>query len=662
MKTHYIQYMIQYSIFILQYILFKFQTILEQDAVDNMPSLEELDEKLANLDPRSVGVSSGRKFDTQLRSLDELCSPSKEEAFGLLRNAHFFFRKTKLLEEATLKNFYMDHFTESQLGTNEQVSGSEQMSSFSKDFFLSPRSRCLTGYRPELRRGSEYSGSAPYESGSSFEPGSAWTISSCPSRHDSFEVIKGAQSSSDDEYMSLKDTDSLPSAPPSVISISSSGLADYQPSITTNAEILPGTAKRVSGDTPSKQRHKAASTGTQASYKSDEVDAVLTGSPIINRVSWEDEETTPLEDRNIRDVNRNDHDQGITIRSTIPSTMRQTSIASNGSNRSSSSNTSSSKASKSTGKVQTSLGSRTYSRTSIASASSKESVPSSSSNVFDMPAEICDNVHGISLMKLGKVYYFFPHLIYSLMIGRPVVIIADKSNKSKVHSLIVSLLPCIPGFPRNKDCVIFWTKGPFLISNLATVRLIGLAKIRGHDAVSKSVSNYVTVLDLENSTLLAPHYQGTYLNALFDSQKDWPEAAFNEAFRAAQLELSSQAFMMFAWEYMGSDINTVSNRYDSRRMSTAVPYMKIDPLSFMLSKFSPSDVKIIKQLVEVFKEELLQDYVKSISSNADEKLEEECARFSCIDHTGRLSHSETPSVKLNLIKCTLFSNVGKKKS
>ena len=617
---------------------------------------------MANVDPRSVGVSSGRKFDTQLRSLDELCAPSKEEAFGLLRNAHFFFRKTKLLEEATMKNSYVDHCTEPQTGASERVSKNEQMSSFSKQFFLSPRSRCLTGYRPELRRGSEYSGSAPYESGSSFEPGSAWTISSCPSRHDSFEVIKGAQSSSDDEYMSLKDTDSLPSAPPSVISVSSLGLADYQPSITTNAEILPGTAKRVSGDTPSKQRHKVAATSAQASYKNDEVDAVVTGSPVINRVSWEDEEATPLEDRNVRDVNRKDRDQNIGIRSTMPSTMRQTSIASNGSNRSSSSNTSSSKVSKNIGKLQTSLGSRTHSRTSIASASSKESIPSSSSNVFDMPAEICDNVHGISLMKLGKVYHFFPHLIYSLMIGRPVVVAADRSNKSKVHSLIVSLLPCIPGFPRNKDCVIFWTKGPFLISNLATVKLIGLAKSRGHDAVPKSVSNYVTVLDLENSTLLAPQYQGTYLNTLFDSQKDWPEAVFNEAFHAAQLELSSQAFMMFAWEYMGCDINTVPSRYDSRRMPVAVPFMKIDPLSFMLSKFSSPDVKIIKQLVEVFKEELLQDYVKSISSNADEKQEEERARFSCIDHTGRLSHSETPSVKLNLMKCTLFSNIGKKKS
>eukprot|EP00795_Rhopilema_esculentum_P004519 gene4519-20772_t len=600
------------------------------DVVDSSTVLENLDERFGSLEPRSIGISSGRKFDIQLRCLRELCSYCKEEAFGLLRNAHFFFGSIGLLSDATYSlNNETDGYTRRENPSKiYSKQGYSQACNVSREFFLSATSKVHAAQKHISQ------GSLPLSTMSSLGVSSVWTISSGPSRSGSYEMIKTSHGSSDDEYVSVKDTDSVPSVPTSIVSISSTGLADYQSPITATtatvpSECFPGTAKRVSSDTFLLKSSLSLNDSTKATNRADETDSGVAFSS--GHVSWRDEEL-PL-----------DH---IANGNLVPA-ARQTSIES--------SKSTSSRGSKSVTEVLkgSPTKSRTLSKVSIDSSSSKESTPSPSL-FFHTPSQGSDSMDSISLLSLRSYYKFLPHLIYSLMIGRPVIIMADRGHKSFVHSIVVALLPCVPGYPKNKNSVIMWTKGPILISNLATVKLVGLAKTRSSDQVPRSIAPYVTVLDFDKSVLTAPPYRGKYLLGCFDEKKEWPsEAVFRDYLHYAQLELSGQAHMVFSWLF--SDPTRKQTTLGTKATTATTPVMKVDAKSVIMSKFAADDVKIILFLVEILKSHLLGSYFKSICSEDDEE-EHSGAAFACIDPAAKLSRSETPSVRLNILKSQVFTN------
>lgn len=611
----------------------------EPDEIDSMPPLEELDEKFGSLEPRSVGISSGRRFDIQLRDLQKLCEPSKEEAFGLLRGASYGFFKTQLLEELNYKNMPRS----SCHGTAEDATSESRGSNFkvlplsTNQVFLNPMKRMHVSSKKDYDE-TDHGENLSFMAAQSFSPDSIWTVSSCPSRNDSFEVIKATQGSSDEEYLSLKDTDSPSSAPVSITSVGSPG--GKEPKV-TQTERFPGTARRVMEEQGSRKENH----GTKGeSYKSDEVDLGNSSSP-IRSVYWD--EFSLLGDDSKAGNREEPREKGSLQVGVKKHTTRQWSVDSN---KSSSSNTSGSKSLK--GKPSLHMKVRSDSKNSNGSSSSKDSVPSVL-GLFQVPVAGCTNLHGISLMTLRSFYPFLPHLIYSLMIGRPLVVSADKQNKHIAQSLIVTLLPCVPAYPKNKSSVVLWTKGPLIISNLATLKLVGLSKSRGRgDPVPRSILPYVSVLDVENSILTAPPYRGSYLNSCFDPQKEWPsETVFHDYLHSIQLDLSSQAMLMFSWKFAGySDALSGSEIVLDKNPPSYV--LKFDAQRFMSTNFAPDDVRIIQYLVEVVKNSFLCSYIKSIKGDEDG---EECGAFSCLDHISKLSHCETPSVRLNLLKCQVFS-------
>ena len=598
-----------------------------------MTPLEELDEIFSPLEPRSVGISSGRRFDIQLRDLQELCKPSKEKGFALLRSAGYLFSKTRLIEEASLKKTTNSISNQQSQDAVDAKPPSLKLSLSHKEVFLDPKRKVHAIHKKPFWDGSDLN----FISASPFEPSSLWTVSSCPSRNNSFEVIKANQGSSDDEYMSLKDTDSVSSTPVSIISAGSPMRTDNQAS---SIERFPGIAQRVAQE-PVSILAKKNNTPLH-SYKSDEVDFESPNSP-MRSVSWENKNILTEDD------NKQGSKEDINDKDTKRSLSREVASRqlSTESNKSSSSNASGSKSLR--GKT------RSDSKNSGGSVSSKDSVPTALS-LFQIPDTCSNNLHGISLMTLRKIYSFLPHLVYSLMIGRPVVVSADRSNKNVAQSLVVTLLPCVPSYPQNKNSAVLWTKGPLLISNLATVKLVGLAKSRNRaDPVPPSILPYVSVLDLESSTLKAPPYRGRLLNNCFDAQKEWPsEAVFHDYLHSAQMELSIQAMMMFSWQFAGHSDSVSLKGNEIVLDRTAASYVvKFDPQRFIKTKFTSDDVKIIQYLVKVVKNGFLGNYMKSIADGDDC---EEHGAFSCVDHLAKLSHSDAPSVKLNLLKCQVFTD------
>ena len=607
------------------------QSLNGSDDVDSLPCMEILNERYSSLEPWSVGITSGRRFDVQLRELLQLCEPCKDEAFNLLKSTSFLFSRTQLIEDFTAKSSIHCKSNDSKEDRVDAKPPDSKLYLARRDSSLDAKKRL----HPILNVSLWDASSQNVFSVFSFDRSRFWTFSSS-SRSDSFEVIKANQGSSDEDYVSLRDSDSVSSTPVSVLSFGSPGHTEYQ---TLSIEhVLPGNARRASEDPGSFLAKKNYQSVSKSANFSDEVDFGFlrrTNHSVSReggRALIENDNKQGNEEDNIVDQRRNSSERK-------EMTHRQTSVDSS---KSSSSTTSGSKNRRMRSPMKGKI--RSESKTSNGSAANRSSAPNLPT-LFHMPGAGNNSHHEINFVALRKVCPFLSHLIYSLMIGRPVIVTADRDNKRSVQSLLFTLLPCVPSYPQDKNCVIFWTKGPLHISALATVKLVGLAKNRNYvEAVPASIQPYVSILDLEASTLIAPPYSGRFLNTCFDVQKEWPsDSVFLEYLHSELLELSNQAMLVFIWQFVGH-----SNGIASRGTNVDFDFKR-----FLETKFEPDDQRIINYLVKVIKEVFLCNYVKSITDGDDA---EDHGAFGCVDHTARLFHSETPSVKLNLLKTQVFTD------
>jgi hypothetical protein len=122
---------------------------------------------------------------------------------------------------------------------------------------------------------------------------------------------------------------------------------------------------------------------------------------------------------------------------------------------------------------------------------------------------------GSGLLKLCVQLPFMKHIVYSMLKGRPVVVVG--SSKRKVRRLVRACSLFVPG---NRTRSIEWRATPLRMPDLARIRLIGLS--RQGNALPKAVRRYATVLDFDQSILCAPTYTGTMLSEMTSARKMWP--------------------------------------------------------------------------------------------------------------------------------------------
>eukprot|EP01127_Copromyxa_protea_P012519 TRINITY_DN3283_c0_g1_i1.p1 TRINITY_DN3283_c0_g1~~TRINITY_DN3283_c0_g1_i1.p1 ORF type:complete len:853 (+),score=159.08 TRINITY_DN3283_c0_g1_i1:237-2561(+) len=129
---------------------------------------------------------------------------------------------------------------------------------------------------------------------------------------------------------------------------------------------------------------------------------------------------------------------------------------------------------------------------------------------------------GVGLLDFKKqCYSWSPHLIFSLLKGRPVFIISQDEEYTRNVVQALSIFVVSSGNPDSTE-VIHWYTGPSISLSLLTkgVKLIGLKE---HKSISCSVSKYVSVLDLDQKTLVSPRYkEGSFIHLIFQREDYWP--------------------------------------------------------------------------------------------------------------------------------------------
>ncbi|XP_049856025.1 guanine nucleotide exchange protein smcr8b-like isoform X2 [Schistocerca gregaria] len=129
--------------------------------------------------------------------------------------------------------------------------------------------------------------------------------------------------------------------------------------------------------------------------------------------------------------------------------------------------------------------------------------------------------NGLPGKNLLKFFKSFPkaahHVLYSILIGRTVVLAGSEAMEKKVNKIIDALVVLFPVKFEEVVRILRWHRGILVSSHINSYQLIGVCvpeRISVHDMISSRDKNMVTILDITKEQLFGPAYSGQFLSSL----------------------------------------------------------------------------------------------------------------------------------------------------
>lgn len=248
-------------------------------------------------------------------------------------------------------------------------------------------------------------------------------------------------------------------------------------------------------------------------------------------------------------------------------------------------------------------------------------------------------------------FSFSKHALFSMLKGRPLVI---HGSSQEAVALICDAFKVVAVHCMGNEGCNAWLDRPLRMSDLSQLVLIGLSK---SIKIPANVSRYVSVLDLDASTLDAPPYQqGRLLDAICDPSRKWQNPQSYLAFVYSELaEISTLACLYYYSCCVGVPMdassaedeklivegrfvpNTVATTFRRSLSSQAPTVMEQDSTAFFKeNRISFCDAQIVQYFSEIVKQQQCQDMYGSGSAMPMIKLDySKCERF--VDQFGSLS-------------------------
>lgn len=135
-------------------------------------------------------------------------------------------------------------------------------------------------------------------------------------------------------------------------------------------------------------------------------------------------------------------------------------------------------------------------------------------------------VPGYGLANFFRRYHEAAHhILYSILLGRPIVICGEEKMSRKIGRIITALVPLVPlPSPQQQELnnrqpkswkLLRWHRGILVQAHLEAYKLIGLCipeKLEVHDLIPPRLVNLVTILSVEKKSILGgPAYSGDLL-------------------------------------------------------------------------------------------------------------------------------------------------------
>ncbi|XP_028413870.1 uncharacterized protein LOC114536715 [Dendronephthya gigantea] len=215
---------------------------------------------------------------------------------------------------------------------------------------------------------------------------------------------------------------------------------------------------------------------------------------------------------------------------------------------------------------------------------------------------------GGGVLRVLRNHGYLVHLLYALLSGRTVVILADSAHQRNVENLITSLWLFVPGDCRTSQQVVLWRTKPLKLSDLGRIKLVGLAKSKQFKILPNSVQMYVSMLDYESGTLTTPPYQGEFLNEMLALRRYWKsDAMFISYIHSVFLEISLKAFVCFCAISLRSSATDANLPWKKRKLiprEFSLEFMTdiLDALGVL-----GSDVRIVMYILDLVSHQQIAD-------------------------------------------------------
>lgn len=213
---------------------------------------------------------------------------------------------------------------------------------------------------------------------------------------------------------------------------------------------------------------------------------------------------------------------------------------------------------------------------------------------------------GSNVLFLHKNMSLGVHLLYALLCGRPVVVLAEPCNERDLRLLISALWMFVPENTNYGKAIVPWRTKPLQIADLAWLKLVGLAKNKHMNMVPKSVKRYVSVLNFETDLIETPPYKGHYLRSFCNFSNQWPTNSSLVAFvHSVFLELANKSYIYY-YAYCLEGLECCFGKSSKRADSGHADEMR--DASEILSRLRVhfSDAKIVQYFAELVKQQQVE--------------------------------------------------------
>lgn len=237
----------------------------------------------------------------------------------------------------------------------------------------------------------------------------------------------------------------------------------------------------------------------------------------------------------------------------------------------------------------------------------------------------------VSLLSLRKKYSFLPHAVFSLFIGRPLIVLGEEKHMKNIKRIIYGLANFLVTDDHAVRKIIPWSTEMIKLEEMGKVGLCGLMK--SNSGISNSLKPYVSILDYENQTLVAPSYTGKFLADMFETSKHFTtEDVYRRYVHQIFSQIMNIVYVQFTAQYAQSGKYSVANIYGLRLYGD---------IHMMQGKLLAGDLLILRELVERLREQVMS----AVCNEGDLEM---------------IVTASRKTIKLNTLKSSLYVNKNKK--
>ena len=215
--------------------------------------------------------------------------------------------------------------------------------------------------------------------------------------------------------------------------------------------------------------------------------------------------------------------------------------------------------------------------------------------IYAAKTKLEKNDSGYGLLKFFRHFHSTAHhVLYSILIGRPVVIFGKETTRLKIAQIFNCLIPFVPCYPSKSFKLLQWHQGILVGAHFQSFKLIGLClpeRLTIHELIHQNDLSCVTILDYESKKISGPAYSGVFFenfrNAGFCQTKFFDDLSLLSYIGSILSEIEGQVYM-FKTMLMESEEN--DNSYDT--------FKSIPKILKQLSLKS-SDSEIVKHLSHI---------------------------------------------------------------